>query len=95
MRSLDEELELMDTKDNFFELYSSMSGYKAANRKIAAAVRRSIKFALKQPRSVPKGLVLAEAYRRVEKVLDRYVDLGAQDSEPGHHVERILEKALE
>jgi hypothetical protein len=90
-----ETLEAMKTRDNFFELYESVPGYKAANRKIASAIRKALKMLEKRPLSLSRGEAFSAAWKLVEPVLSEHRNHGAYDSEPVHHVERILEKAIE
>jgi len=71
-----------------------MSGYKAANRKIAAAVRKAVRWLEKRPISLTNSEAFSAAWKMVYPVMDQLHDYGAGDSEPIHHVERILEKAL-
>jgi hypothetical protein len=95
MTSMRETLEAMKTQDNFFELYSSVKGYKAANRKIATAVRKAVRWLEKRPISLTRSEAFSAAWKMVYPVMDTLHDYGAGDSEPIRHVERIIEKALD
>lgn len=73
----------MDHDANPFELYQAMPGWKEASIDIAAI----IKVAKMQ---VAKGIDPKVAYKEVNAVLHKYMDWGAEDSEPIWHAAKLF-----
>ena len=73
----------MNIDDNPLELYSSMEGWKEATQDILAIVKIA-------RREHFEGKDAKEAYKEVNKVLNKYQPWGANDSEPRWHCAKIF-----
>lgn len=74
-----------ETADDW-ELYTSSMNCTVAARALTAALKKAL-------RAVAKGATTYEAMKaHFDPVARKYADYGAQDSEPTHHAERILDR---
>ena len=68
-------------RSNPWDLYTTVTGWKRASNALEAAWKKASKMATE-----------SEARAYMDKVMLKYADFGAMDSEPIHHLDSLIAK---